>query len=523
MSTSNGKRTATIPQRIELAATPDVGKAGRYIVVAIAHGHGEEVHRDTLSLNSARARKAFINDTMHAAFEDVPQDDWHGDEWKRLERELNQDLRALAKVPPGPAEPSPAADKAAVDPRIEALSGMPEDIKAEAERRLHAADLLDSIGEDIGKLGVVGEAKNRLIIYLVGTSTQLPRPLAAIVCGSSSSGKSFLCERVSLMFPPEVVLRATGMTTNALFYFEKGTLTHRWVVAGERSRVEDDDQAEATRALREMIEGGRLSKAAAVKEGDRIVTRLIEQPGPIAYIETTTLDSIFGEDANRCLLINTDEGARQTELIINATAAAAGGRSTAAADRLCQVHHAMQRMLPRVEVDVPFASAIAKHYPKDRVECRRDFRHLLQLVRASALLHFKQRDRSPDGRVVASLADYGIAEALASEPLASAASGVSEGVRKFLNQLRDAFGESEFTTTEAKQLDGVKPRSVDKRLTDLCGCGAVEQLRASSGNVPARWKLTGGEPDAGNGRLPTLRQVAEAFAACARAHGGERS
>jgi hypothetical protein len=513
MSTTNGKKTAPPRPDIVVSGSLAPGKPGRYIVTATVNG--AEVHRDTLDLNSATARKRFVGATMRGAFKEVAPDEWPDDERERLDAEL---LR-LARVPPGSVEPpAPAEKKTIADPRIEPLSKMPEDIRAEAERRLHSKDLLESIGDDIERLGIVGEENNRLIIYLVGTSAQLVRPLAVIVSGTSSSGKSFLCEGVSRLFPPEVVLNTTGMTTNALYYVENGTLTHRWIVAGERSRVEDDDQAEATRALREMIESGKLSKLVSVKEGDRPVSKRIEQNGPIAYSETTTLESIFSEDANRCLVLNTDESAKQTRRILAATAASASGRSSADRDRIYQVHHAIQRMLPRAKVVVPFAGAIEKHFPVERVEYRRDFRHLLQLIQASALLHFKQRDRRPDGALVASVSDYTIAETLARVPLTTAACGISEGARKFLVQLRDKFVEKEFTTTEAKQIPGIARRTVDARLNALSAQGAVEQIKASSGNVPARWRLTGAAPDTGKGMLPTVEQVMKTLSECARAH-----
>jgi hypothetical protein len=37
-------------------------------------------------------------------------------------------------------------------------------------------------------------------------------------------------------------------------------LQHRFIVAGERSRLQNDETAEATRALRELLSAGRLVK-----------------------------------------------------------------------------------------------------------------------------------------------------------------------------------------------------------------------------------------------------------------------
>ncbi|VTR95139.1 Marine sediment metagenome DNA, contig: S01H1_S12690 (Fragment) OS=marine sediment metagenome GN=S01H1_43143 PE=4 SV=1 [Gemmata massiliana] len=323
---------------------------------------------------------------------------------------------------------------------------------------------------------------------------------------------------MSRLFPPEVVLRATNLTTNALFYFPPGFLRHRWVVAGERSRRTAEDAAEATRALREMIEGGRLSKAVPLKDGDRIATRAIEQDGPIAYSESTTLSEVFAEDANRCLLLNTDETEQQTKRILRATAARAAVAERPDVARTVAIHHALQRMIPRADVVVPFAPEIADRYPSGRHESRRDFQHLLQLIRAVALLRFRQRERVALGAIVASLEDYDVAERLAREPLGATASGVTRGARELLRKLRERFVCSEFSTTEAKQIGGASPRTLEGCLHELNSAGAVEQTVPPKGRMPARWKLTAIDPTSGEGILPSAEEVGASLVSCERAH-----
>ena len=73
---------------------------------------------------------------------------------------------------------------------------------------------------------------------------------------------------------PKSVVWATSMTPQSFYHAKPGSLSHRWVVAEERSRIENDDKAEATRALREM-RAGRLSKV--MKVGGEIFTCMIEQ------------------------------------------------------------------------------------------------------------------------------------------------------------------------------------------------------------------------------------------------------
>jgi hypothetical protein len=392
---------------------------------------------------------------------------------------------------------------------------MPADVVDAAKRLLDHPDLIDQISADIEELGVVGEKRLGLLLFLAGVSAQLLRPLAVITRGASSSGKSFLAEQVSRLFPPEIVLRATSLTPNALYYFPPGELRHRWVLAGERSRISNDEAAEATRALREMIEAGKLSKGLPIKEGDRIVTRMINQDGPIAYTESTTAADIDEEDANRTLRVNTDESENQTRRILHATASAASGQTRHDVDCMLAVHHAVQRMIPRVDVVIPFADAIAGLYPTARLENRRDFRHLLQLVKAVGLLRFRQRNRDDANRVIATFDDYDVAERLAREPLGAASSGLTPGARTMLETIRREYLDNEFTTTDVKRLGGASPRTLENRLLQLNSAGVVEQTSPAKGRVPARWKLTGRDPDARNAILPTVDAVRAAFASCA--------
>ncbi|MCI0701617.1 MAG: hypothetical protein L0241_11095 [Planctomycetia bacterium] len=478
-------------------------KPGRYLVVAAYEG--KELSRNTFDLNSEHSRSRFVTRAEKCDL------NGRADEFRE---HLGDRLLAYAKAPPGAPDPPPSTtNQLADDPRGEALARMPEDVKAEAERLLADSKLLERIIADIEAAGVVGERRLAATLYLAGVSVQLPRPLSAIVRGPSCSGKSYTAERVAGFFPPEVVLFATSITTNALYYFPPGALRHRLVIGGERSRLEDDDRAEATRALREMIESARLSKAVPVKEHDTITTKVIEQQGPISFIETTTLGAIFDEDANRCLLLATNEQEEQTRRILDATAAAAAGRSRPDLERRRDVHFALQRMLPRCEVLIPFAEQISALYPTDRLDARRSFRHLLQLVRASALLHFRQRERNSGGEVIATIEDYNLTERLARGPFSVAASGVSDGARQFLLALRNKFKEDEFSTSDAQKVGGGSRRTRYSRLKELNGVGAVEQTEAQRGAVPAKWRLTGIDADSG-AVVPSAQAVCDRLLGC---------
>ena len=278
-----------------------------------------------------------------------------------------------------------------------------------AEKLLDSPDLIPKIINHIHMLGVAGEDELIIAVYLIGTSRLLARPLAGLVMGQSSAGKSFTIEKVSGTFPDETVLRAHQISPKALQYLPPGSLIHRFVVAGERSRIQDDVAAEGTRALREMIGDGRLSALVSVSQAvGQHETAHIQQEGPISFIESTTLgvQEIFNEDRTRYLLLCSDEGIDQTKSIIHEIARSAsvpGDPDTP--DSILALHHAAQRLLKPLDVVIPFALELKDCLPLERIEVRRTFGHLISLIRTVALLFQKQRRITDNGQIIAQTDD----------------------------------------------------------------------------------------------------------------------
>lgn len=467
---------------------------------------------------------------------------------KRAARQLNVEVERIAaeletawndvanqydRIRAEEAEPTADSPPPQSSPATEAntsdtlLAAMPQGIVDDAKAMLRDPELIRRIVDDIELFGVAGERQLTAIVYLVGVSRLLPRPLSAIVQGPSSSGKSYLVEKVAQAFPPEAILIATQMTPQALFHMRPGSLCHRWIVGGERSRLESDDRAEATRALREMQSSGRLSKMMPVKvPGGAIETMLLEQEGPIAFIETTTLTQIFDEDENRCLLLHTDERAEQTRRIIDKTATGYQAALSPAAAHRRLVHHALQRMLLRYPVRVPFAGELGDRFPCDRVEARRAFAHVLNLVQASALLHQYQRTVADDGYLLADVVDYQIARHLLAKPLARLLGDtVSDPARRFYESLAARWpcptgDDSVFTINEARKVHRASKSAVRGWLAELLEAGAVQIMEEGRGRKPSRWQMTGTAPADQATLLPTVEDLFGPEG-CARAHKPE--
>jgi len=392
----------------------------------------------------------------------------------------------------------------------ELLDKTPAHVVEAAEAMLRDPHMLNRILEDYAEIGVVGEQELSLTIHTTGTSRLLhepDHPLGTIVNAPSATGKSFTIEKSASLFPSEALVRCTDMTPQAMFYMKPGSLIHRFVVVGERFRRQDDERADANRALREMLSSGRLSKAVPIKVNGRYETAIVEQDGPIAYVDSTTLTTLFDEDANRCLLVSTDESPEQTARIL---ADIAGRASTTpkSVQSILDRHHAMQRMLRRLRVTVPFATALANEMPYDRPEARRAISHTLGVIKAVALLHQRQRSSQPlqhGDTIAASVNDYRIARRLLLGPLGRSLGGaLPDAATRLAHRLRNAFGDEPFAASQAAARDPIirSRTKICQYLSTLHEAGVTELLSPSRGNQPAIWRIIADPPPSGARWLP---------------------
>ena len=358
---------------------------------------------------------------------------------------------------------------------------------AEAREVLLSGDLVCQVEQDLADIGIEGEDDLRLTMFLVGTSRLLRKPLHAIVQGDSSTGKTFVVEQVARLFPPEALIVATHVSPKALYRMD--SISHRWLVLGERARSDGPEQEDATKALRELQSSGRIT-SRIVEEG-KLVSRLVE--GPVATSESTTSEHIFDEDRNRCLLLSTDESPAQTRRILAAAAKRASGSTETNDARIVTRHHAMQRVLAEGTphaVLVPFAERLAERIPDDRAEARRAFGLLLSVIQASAVLHRLQRD-SRDGAILATLGDYAIARRLVGSTISTSTSGApSEPVQRFAETLLVLVRLDEhFHAPDIAERIGRPRQRVNELLRELRRFGMIDMIEDARGPNPARWQL----------------------------------
>jgi energy-coupling factor transporter ATP-binding protein EcfA2 len=476
----------TNPDGLEFAIAPSVnGAACRE--VCVKH-NGQTIFFDKLDVGKAKARQQFLKQVAQRIGCEFVELERYDIELVRLAQEADAaaDAEAEAKVSEAETDPFEIGKRE--------LENMPAEIVEAAEQMASNPQLLEVVYEDLQWLGLEGEYETALTVWLIGVSRVLETPMAAVVVGPSSTGKSYILNTVAELFPPEAVLKITDATANSLYYLPGGSLQHRFVVMGERAQSETPEAVDARKAWRELLADGELTKIVAEKTSYGLTTRRIYQPGPVAYVESTTRVRIFEEDQTRMLILQTDESETQTRrVVIRLFRDAIEPPSQEKLASIIAKHWAYQRMLghSRVIIPEPLGVKLAGAMPHSRPECRRLVRQVIAMMRASAVAHQFQRQRRDDC-IVASKADYEIAYRLLATPAAvQLGKQPHQSFRRVFEILRQKFANAEFDTAKASEAAGVNKRWAQQALRWLAENGLVEKLRPAAGPLPATWKLTG--------------------------------
>jgi hypothetical protein len=165
--------------------------------------------------------------------------------------------------------------------------------------------------------------------------------------------------------------------------------------------------------------------------------------------------------------------------------------------------HALQTWLSTgpTRVAIPFADQLAQLVPPVAVRLRRDFKTVLTLIRAHALLHQALRLKNEQGQIIATLEDYAAVRALVADLVAE---GVEATVKPEIREIVEttarliAEGREEVRQADLKTVLDLDKSAISRRVAGALDDGFLKNLEDRKGR-PARLVL--GEP------LPANRDV----------------
>lgn len=322
----------------------------------------------------------------------------------------------------------------------------------EAEAFLAAPDLLKRTGAILGKSGITGEEKNRLLMYLIFTSRKCEKPLHIISLGSSGTGKTYLQEKVSELIPEEDKIEITTLSENALYYFERTELLNKVMLLEDLTGA-----AGVLYPLRELKSKQRLTKTVTVKDSSgNTRTEHLRVDGGCCIAACTTMERVYDDNANRSFLIYLDESPEQDERIMEYQRKRSAGIINTEQERKAkELMKNCQRLLKLISVRNPFAPEL--RIPNEVFKPRRTNAHYLQFIEAITFYHQCQRKEYRDestGEVFieTTLEDIKEANNLLKEVLLRKSDELSGACRNYFERLKEYLKQEKLSTFSNKEI-----------------------------------------------------------------------
>jgi DNA primase len=358
-----------------------------------------------------------------------------------------------------------------------------------AINELKKPKLLQRTGQLIQQCGIVGEEENSLIAYLIYTKRKQEIPLHVMFLGSSGSGKTYLQERISELIPEEDKLEITQITENALYYFKQEELKNKLLL------IEDLDGAMTVfYPLRELQTKRRISKTVTLKDSKgnlKTITLTVE--GPVCVSGCTTKEKIYEDNANRCILLYTDQTRDQDKRINEyQTKLSAGEVNKERENQYKELFKNMQRVLRPINIINPYAKYI--ELPEQVFKPRRTMTLLLGFIEAITFYHQYQREVKKVERseipaavpgtsgqlyIEATIDDIEAAFTLLKDVLFSKSDELAKATRSFFERLKQYLTDNKqesFTPQQIRKAFRIEPRTIQRYIRELKQYGLIKPV-----------------------------------------------
>lgn len=377
-------------------------------------------------------------------------------------------------------------------PKAEKPKVLTEFRKRELQKLLQSKNLYKKLNDLIGKTGVIGEAKNRLIMWTVFTSRLTESPLHIICLGASGTGKTYLQEKISELIPKQHKVSFTASTENALYYVGKTDLKNKLIL------IEDMDGANSVLyVLRELQSKGYVSKIVPMKDSKgNMKTILLEVEGPICLSGTTTKERIYEDNANRCLLIYLDNSDTQQQSIMQYQRLLSAGKINKAEEESTkELLQDLQLMLRKINVVNPYADKLI--IPESVFKPLRTNAHYLQFIEAITFIHQYQREVKKDNQgnpyIETTLEDIVLANALLDDVLLAKSDELTKACRDFLETLKSLLikeKKQSFFRSDVRSWTRINPDNLRYYLSQLNKYGYIKVVGGNKYKTGFEYEIT---------------------------------
>jgi DNA primase len=383
----------------------------------------------------------------------------------------------------------------ALQPKEKAVNEMTAAAKQTAVNELKKPKLLQRTSQLLQQCGIVGEETNSLIAYLIYTKRKQEVPLHVMFLGSSGSGKTYLQERISELIPEEDKIEITQITENALYYFKQEELKNKLLL------IEDLDGAMTVfYPLRELQTKRRISKTVTLKDSKgnlKTITLTVE--GPVCISGCTTKEKIYEDNANRCILLYTDQSRDQDKRINEYQTKLSGGEVNKEREQQYkELFKNMQRVLRPINIINPYAKYI--ELPEQVFKPRRTMTLLLGFIEAITFYHQYQREVKKGSNnqlyIETNIDDIETAFELLKDVLFSKSDELATATRNFFEKLKQYMSENSqqsFTPQQIRKVFRIEPRTIQRYIRELKQYGFIKAIGSFKHRKGFEYSITDAE------------------------------
>ena len=326
-------------------------------------------------------------------------------------------------------------------------------LKKTALSILNDKDILKRIGQLLESVGIIGEEKMRLALFIIATTYKTKTPLHAIVQGATGTGKSHLINSVAACMPQEDVLSLSRITGKSLFHYHSNQLQNKLL------DIQDFDGLEGTAqyALRELQSAQQISSSSTKKDrfGNLVPSFKILEAS-FASLMATTRPEIYADNMSRSIVLGVDESDKQTERILFHQSKLFAGVET------IEKQEESKNML-RILVELLLPRPVINHFAEQiilplKIASGRRLHHQFSIL-INQITFIKQFQRKADeaGRLITTKEDLIDAVHLFADMLVAKSDQLDPSTRQFFDSLKNYLKSREdnqskhFTTREIRQ------------------------------------------------------------------------
>lgn len=357
-----------------------------------------------------------------------------------------------------------------------------------AENNLKRSNLTAWLLEQYSQAGIIGERTNAVIVHYAMTSRILDEPISVMCLSPSGTGKSYLFKMVAKCMPEGEVESTTQLSENALYY--SGTdLKHKCMI------IEDMDGAmTAEYGMRELISNLYLTKRVSVRDPKtgKTTTVVYVTEGPTGFFGSTTKESLYEDNSNRCILIYLDESREQDERVMSYQRKLKARLIDQQSEQeIREQLQEMQMLLKKEKVCNPYAHLI--DLPDTVFKPRRTNNLLHNFIEAITLYHQYQCEKK-DGYLITHPDYIEWTFKLLRDTLFRKSDEISGALRSFMDKLLVWSQENKlksFYTQDVRLAMRLNPRTAQRYFAELVRYGYVKIVTYCKQKKGNEYEFTG--------------------------------